>query len=258
MPDTTTIAREAEPVAPRLSRGAAAAAAAAAAPREPRTFLCKYRPLAYCERGRQAATDHRLAPFTDASCRREPDLEHEYPAISAISEAAVFASRLREGDVVVYITFKGDYGNFPFGKHWRLPAILKVLHKFETHEAAAEWYREQNLPLPSNCLVEGNPPIPLERTCQVIGDQEGKELPVTSLLEWDNRYQQRAAEQGAFLVCKPLFLNLRVPRVLTADNAKEIFRSREMSTRTPGITREAMDRLLQVCGVRIDAEELPV
>ncbi len=59
--------------------------------------------------------------------------------------------------------------------------------------AAAEWYRDLGLPLPSNCWVEGNPPIPFE---QIVQDS-----PVET---WDQDYRARARRYPVFLAADPL------------------------------------------------------
>src|SRR5438552_3680384 len=104
-----------------------------------------------------------LVPVIAASCRREPDLLATGPSISAICRGRAFAPRLREGDSVAYMTVKDSYPPTAFA-HWRLIALLRVVHRFESHNDAAAWYRDRGLPLPSNCMVNGNPCFPYEMT----------------------------------------------------------------------------------------------
>jgi len=161
-------------------------------------FLATYRPIISTAHGRAAAQTFDLAPFVDSSCRREPDLESSpYPAISALCRGKLFAPRLGVGDNVVYLTKKGRYGTVP-SRHWRLVAVLRVLRRFETHHAAASWYRAQGLTPPSNCIVDGNPPVPLERTGgprprNRFGDPAD---PVGVVNRWNAAYRKRARRCG--------------------------------------------------------------
>jgi hypothetical protein len=126
-------------------------------------FLSTFRPLVRNRARRQAVDMFGLPPYVDSSCRRDPDLEHAFPSISALCHVKLFAPRLYKRDVVAFITKKDWHGGHD-ESHWRLVAILRVLRRFETHADAAEWYRKRGLPLPSNCMVPGNPPLPLEKT----------------------------------------------------------------------------------------------
>lgn len=154
-------------------------------------FLCSYRPLAKSALGRRAVNQFGLPPFVDASCRREPDFESKFPSISALCRSAHFAPRLHIGDKVIYITRKAHYFNAAEG-HWRLVAILKILASFESHAVAADWYRAERLPLPSNCMVPGNPPLALEMTDRHYND----------LRRWDASYRLRAKTWGVFHACE--------------------------------------------------------
>jgi hypothetical protein len=135
-----------------------------------RRFLATYRPLVKSRAGREAIRQHALLPFIDGSCRREPDFESRFLSIAAICRAGTFAPRLLVGDRIAYLTVKGKYlGAREFG--WHLVAVLRVIHRFESHKDAAAWYGRQNQPLPSNCCVYGNLPRPFEST---NGDPEVK------------------------------------------------------------------------------------
>jgi hypothetical protein len=122
-------------------------------------FYNSFRPLLNTSAGRAAVHRFELAPYIDGSCRREPDFESEFPSISGLCRKDKFAPRLHVGDTTIYVTTKGGWGR-------RLVAVLRVRERFESHDEAAAWYRELGLPLPSNCWVDGNPPIPYEQTVQ--------------------------------------------------------------------------------------------
>ncbi len=202
-------------------------------------YLASYWPLVKTRAGRQAALKFGLPPFVNGMSRREPDFEHAWPAISASSRGRNFAPRLREGDTVVYITTKGLYGERP-ERHWRLVAVLEVARRFETHAAAARWYRAEGLPLPSNCVARGNPPVPLPFTMD-----HGK-LADT----WDATCIHRAAEVGTLLACRPRYLRLRRPPPLFEEDFLRLF-GRVPNTRTPPeITSRALDELLRLADER--------
>ena len=195
-------------------------------------FLCSFRPLIESPNGREAIAKFQLLPFVDASCRRKPDFESKFPSISALCRCGHFAPRLRIGDMVVYITRKARYFNATEG-HWRLVAILKVLASFESHAAAADWYRAKRLPLPSNCMVPGNPPLALEMTDRHCDD----------LRRWDAIYRLRARTWGVFHACEPQFRELHHPPALTEAMMKHIFGHLPETRNPPTITSEAYEQL---------------
>ncbi len=213
-------------------------------------FLCTYRPICESPEGRQAVERFGIPPFVDASCRREPDFESRLPSITALCRAGLFAPRLRPGHSVVYVTRRGRYGDHP-ESHWRLVAVLRVVHWFSAHAMAAEWYREHGLPVPSNCMVEGNPPLPLERTggpakadLKKIGDEPDPERVVRA---WDHGYRTRAGKWGAFLACEPAWMDLWDPPILTPRAAADVFAGRMPPTQNPPrISPEAFARLVEI------------
>jgi hypothetical protein len=198
-------------------------------------FLCSYRPLVESMLGQRTVNQLGLPPFVDASCRREPDFESKFPSISALCRCGHFAPRLRVGDTVVYITRKARYFNAA-ESHWRLVAILKVLVSFETHSAAADWYRVQGQPLPSNCMVSGNPPLALEMTDCFYND----------LRRWDAVYRLRAKTWGVFHVCEPPFLKLHHPPAITEAMMRNIFGRIPGTRNPPAITDAEFAKLRQL------------
>jgi hypothetical protein len=204
-------------------------------------FLVVYRPLIHRSAGRVAAKRFGHPPFLDGSCRREPDFESEFPSISALCRGKRFAPRVHVGDVAVYLATKRRYGGHP-ASHWRLTAVLRVRERLDDHEQAAEWYRAHGLPLPSNCMVEGNPPIPYEQTVQDSPEET-----------WDRDYRARAWRCPVFLVTEPLFRELRDPPVVTVEMMEEAF-GRIPGLLTPPAYPEARARrLLELAGVPIAA-----
>ena len=167
-------------------------------------YLASYHPLTMNAQGRSAIEDFGLSPYVDHSCRREPDFESQFPSISAICRGSKFAPRINRADLVVYMTVMGRYSGYT-GPHWRLTAILEVIKQFKSHDKAAEWYQRQGLGLPSNCMIRGNPPRRLAETSN----------PKNRVERWDAFYWKRIRETPVFLVCRPLFLELDDPPVLT-------------------------------------------
>jgi hypothetical protein len=180
--------------------------------------------------GRDAAIRHHLPPFIDGSIRREPDLEHATPSISCLCRGANFAPRLRVGDVVAYMTVKGTYGEG--SRHHRLTALLRVARLFDSHADAAVWFKSVRRPLPSNCMVDGNEPNPVDRSHRSNNQRHPEEAEWTR--RWDLGYRQRARASGRFVVCDALWRDLdwSAPRLTERDLAS-VF-GRVPGTRNPG------------------------
>src|SRR5258706_16417841 len=167
----------------------------------PNCYVNSYHPLVDSLYGMKASEQFRILPFVDGSIRPEPELEHLFPSITCLCRAENFAPRLHVGDYIAYMTVRGLYRKS--FKHWRLTAVLEVIKVRPNHREAANWYRGEGHRLPSNCLVAENPPFPEE---QSLG------LPCSrgcgSVDEWDEEYRKRAAANGTFIICKPLFCKL--------------------------------------------------
>lgn len=205
-----------------------------------RWYLNAYRPLVDNAAGRRACEHYDLQPFIDASIRREPDLENAWPTISAVCRSGKFAPRLHVGDVVVYLTVKGTWGNHPT-RHRRLTAVLQVRHRFETHAEAAMWLRARGRPLPSNCLVRGNPPKLLNESHGV--SRKAQCAPrIGCRIAQDRIYQARIERHGAFLVCRPWFVGLGWDAPVIEDDALIEAFGRVPGLRNPGALPEAKVR----------------
>jgi hypothetical protein len=196
--------------------------------------LCSYRPLSSTGAGRRASAEFSIPGFVDGSCRREPDFQARYPSITTLCRYDRFAPHLQVGHRIAYITVKGEYGEED--PHWRLVACLRVIKRFESHDDAAAWYRSKRLHLPSNCMVSGNSPLPLDRTMS----------PRRNLRSWNAGYVHRAKSLGTFLVCETEALDLVAPPKLTERDFLRIF-GRVRSTRTPPkITASEYEKLLRL------------
>ena len=209
-------------------------------------FVTTYAPLATTPRGREASERLNLPPFIDGSIRREPDLEHRFPSISCLCRGDKFAPRLREGDVVVYITKKGRYETD--APHRRMVAVLEVIHLFDSHFQAAAWYHVQGLPLPSNCMVEGNLPRPIRETHRQNGHMQQDEARWQR--RWDLGYVHRARQNGRFVVCNTLWNDLTWTAPTVRDGDFEGVFGRVPGTRNPGaLPIDALPTLMGRLGI---------
>lgn len=201
----------------------------------PRMFLTTYRPLCRTRQGREAVERFGLKPFIDGSCRREPDFEAQFPTITALCRGRMFAPRLVVGDRIAYVTKKGRY-EVDHAPHWRLVALLQVLHRFESHEAAATWYIRRSLSVPRNCMVTGSTPAPLHLTDgklpKLLSARAGMLLPERIVQLWDAGYASRAKANPQVLVCEAAFMNLISPPVIRDEDWIN-WVGRVPATRTP-------------------------
>ncbi len=215
--------------------------------------LNSFRPLCMTDIGLRAVNQYGFPPFIDASCRREPDLENINPSITALCRQEMFAPNLFPNDIIVYITVKGkwltDYD------HYRLIAILVVIDKKETHSSAAVWYRNNNIDLPSNCMVDDNPPHQFHETAgnyekttdirKFLSYNEDKQKTIGNrrVEIWNNDYLEKSKKWGDFVITKPVFTQLTNPPILTEENMRTIF-GKVPNTRNPNIiTKEKLRNL---------------
>jgi len=200
-------------------------------------YLSTFRPLCLTAAGRQAVERFRHPPFVDASCRREPDFESAYPSISTICHGDLFAPRLHRGDRIAFLTVRRPYPGHDT-PNWRLVAALEVVERFETHQAAAEWYRARALQLPSNCMVRDNPPLGVEHTAE----------PQKDLRQWELGYRKRTRRTGVFLACKAHCLRLREPPVVTESDLLNIFGKIPVTRNPPRINETQFNKLVSLFG----------
>lgn len=189
-------------------------------------YLISYYPLCMNKRGNKAISKYKDSPFLDHSVRREPSFESTYPGITSICRGRNFAPRLKEGDIIVYITIPGIYGELKV-EHYRLVAILQVIHKCSDHESAANWYKEKELKIPSNCIVSNNPPLSYERTVHTL----------EKAMESENEYIRRVLKNPDYLICEALKLELDNPPIILKselENATGFTPSSLKGTQNPG------------------------
>jgi hypothetical protein len=209
-------------------------------------YLNSYRPLIWTRFGQQAAINHNLPRFIDASCRREPDFENSFPSMTAICRGSQGAVRLKEGDHVAYITVKRNYK--PAASPGRyLVGGFRVLKRCTTHEEAAEWYRSRLLQLPSNCFVDGNNPFSFSLTGgfsdsksytkeleELDKEPEGvKSFNYAQMISnWDISYKRKVNHNRTFIITESIKLDFKSPILLTAPLSEQIFGNKFPNTRS--------------------------
>ncbi len=209
-----------------------------------RAFLVTYRPLAVTSKGRRASATFNLPVYVDGSCRREPDLQSHFPSVSAICRLGKFAPRLLENDEILYLTVKSSFGQ-QIAPHYKVVAHLKVYVSFKSHKEAADWYNENSEPLPSNCMVFGNPPIPYAQTNAHIEDGWQNYSDEKKLQKWDALYRSRARRIGSFHACKLLWCDLLHPPKLFPQDLLKILGRVPCTQTPPSFTVEKIRDLLK-------------
>jgi hypothetical protein len=219
-----------------------------------------YHPLADTPGGPWATRQPPLPRFADASCRREPDLEAEYPTITGLCRP--FALRKFNAlDLVAYFTVKRPYFGEP--SHWRLTAVLRVLELFKSHAGAGDWYRGRSLPLPRNLMLPGNGPLPLRETEGFYRLPSGTRVFPNGpddderiVREWDAIYAKRRGECQDVRVCEAVFRDVEHGRVLDDAAARDVFGGRFPNTelRPQKVAAATMRRLLVAVGLPTPSE----
>jgi len=215
--------------------------------------LNSYHPLCRNELGRQALIDYNHPPFVDASCRREPDLESEFPSITSLCRQEIFAPNLEPNDIIVYMTVKGNW--YKDYAHYRLVAILEVKERRKSHNLAKDWYNNKGILPPSNCMIDDSEPLPFDHTAGDFNTQKELKTFLKRTAEqritigkrrvqlWNDIYKQRAKDYPAFIITKKIFCDLHTPPILTLAILESIF-GKVPNTRTPNIITKEEFKLL--------------
>lgn len=175
--------------------------------------LVTYEPLCMKAKGRKIVAENPLVkPYFDASFRREPSFECKYPGITSLCRKSKLAPLLQVGDRVVYITKKDYYGQNV--KNWRVVAILEVEYVMQSHQEAANWYKDKGVPLPSNCIIEGNKRLTINET-SVTSEKKIK--------KFEGGYQQRVKEIPQYNICRKIKSEFETPKIITEQDMKIIF-----------------------------------
>lgn len=213
--------------------------------------ITTYRPLALYPKAPWRAHPQRPPPFVDFSCRREPDLQHAFPAITGLCRKGLTA-RFRTGERVAYFTV---------GRH-RFVAVLLIERTFPSHaHARDEWYVPRGLPLPSNLMVAGNDPLPFELTCgfftgangRIVRSIGGVPTPNELVRRWNDLYRARVRDFPHVHVCRPLYVELQDPIELTQEVAGKVFpKSRFPGTQNPArVDEHVIDDIAGALGIQL-------
>ncbi len=158
------------------------------------------------------------------------------------------------GDRVAYLTVKGKYAGDQ-APGWCLVAVLRVSHRFSDHKEAAAWYARQRCPVPSNCLVDANPPKAFELTNGDPPAKVKKRVAAESdfrlaIRLWDATYRRRVTEWPVFLATKAEFLELIRPPQLSETDIVEVFGKVPATLNPPEITCAQLERLVELATAR--------
>lgn len=228
--------------------------------------LNSFRPLCLTKTGLNAIKEYELSPFLDASCRREPDFENPYPSISALCRQGSFAPHLKINDIVVYMTVGGKF--LPFKKGYHLVSILQVREVYNSHEIAKREYLNNNLPIPSNCMVSNNTPNDFlttggnftsklrEKQFLSKSYEMQKKIGKRMVKAWDTEYLNKSKKWKCFVKTKPIFVNVDEPPLISNLDFNYIF-GKIPNTRTPNlITKKQLISLAKIAGLNLKMETI--
>jgi len=122
---------------------------------------------------------------------------------------------------------------------YRLSAVLRVIHRFETHKTAADWYRSRGMSLPPNIMEYNNPALPVEQTSGIPSNVKPRTAKV-----WDYAYRLRARANAVVSVTYPLYVNLTDPPYA--------LEAAPMKLNPPAVPREQFEAILMAAGVSPD------
>jgi len=195
-------------------------------------ILNSFTPLACNKFGRASALNNNLPFFIDGSCRREPDFQNPNPAITQLCRPKKLVPRLNIGDLVIYITKLGRYGD-PQG-HWKLIGILEVIDFAQNHNSAVSFYTNRNIPVSQNIICNQTTPYPLNMTHGINGLPKSNMTAQRIISRWNAGYIYRANNYPKLAITKVWenILFLQNPPIITHVMMQNIF-GRIPGTQTP-------------------------
>jgi hypothetical protein len=163
-------------------------------------YLNTFSPICANKFGRNSVTENNLPHFIDGSCRREPDFENPYPAITQLCRPGKLVPRLKNGDLVIYLTKNGRYGeNF---SHWKFIGILEVISLYQNHNSAATFYTNNSIPISQNIFCANSNPLNLNLTHGICGFKHGNLSPTRIIQIWNEFYRIRSIKYSNCAITK--------------------------------------------------------
>jgi len=221
--------------------------------------ITSYHPLKKYPRGPWSSDADRPLPFADSSCRREPDLENSFPAITGLCRLNK-TKKFEVGERVAYFTV---------GRPRYLTAIIIIEESFATHDDAANsWYRPRGVESPRNLIVSGSQPLRFGLTCgfyrnaahdRVAPDRAAGRTEEDVIREWNALYVTRQAQAPHAHVCRRLFVDLETPPELSDAGVKRVFpKAKFPGTQNPAKVDEAVvDALVAELGIKLVPFRVP-
>lgn len=182
-------------------------------------FINSYLPIQHTKFGRQALNKYKgLHPLEDGSIRREPDFKNERPGISGLCRPGAMKSiNLSPGDIIVYKTTRSHL----------LAAILEISVELSSHNEAQAWYKQNKLPVPSNCILAKNIGVEQSHANGFLNYIKNYPNNIKSIENmWDLSYQKRAKSFPYFFITKPIY-NAVLNNIIEANyiNIEDILRT---------------------------------
>lgn len=212
-------------------------------------YLNTFQPLCINRFGRKNIATFGLVPFIDGSCRREPDFQNPYPAITQLCRPGKLVPRLSVGDLVIYLTKLGNYGNPP--AHWNFIAILDVLSLQPIHSSAANYYLANNIPISQNIINNHTAPFLLNMTHGLSGFPHGNLNPNRIISIWDNNYISRANNFSKVAITRVWkdHLHLNNPPQITRQMMMDIFNRIPGTQNPPKLTDVEWDNFRRIMNI---------
>jgi hypothetical protein len=118
-------------------------------------------------------------------------------------------------------------------------------------EGCRFWYLQQGCSIPSNCLVDGNPPQPYELTNgnppAKIKERIRSESDFAHAIRcWERLYRQRVKKWPVFLATEAEFLELTDPPRLRGAAIREVFGRVPRTLNPPAVPCDRLELLIQL------------
>jgi hypothetical protein len=205
-------------------------------------YMSSFYPLCSTKKGR-AAVSKGFPEYIDGSCRREPDFQNEFPAITGLCRPG-FATKLKKDDIVIYTTNKKGVGSR------KIVAVLEVMDdKCKNHQDASNWYKGKGHSIPNNIMVEETKPFDLNETHQK-GSWNSWIKEKKGIKEWDEGYKKRAKDCAEVAICRSLYKNLIDPPELTESKMDEIFNGKPGTQNPAIVSLQEWKQLKKIIGIR--------